>query len=156
MSDWATFGAGCFWGVEAAFRKLPGVLDAAVGYSGGNKVQPSYQEVCTDQTGHAEVVRVEFDPKLVSYERLLEVFFKIHDPTQVNRQGPDVGSQYRSVIFTHSAEQMKLAEAAKQKLEESRRFSMPVATIVEAAGPFWMAEDYHQRYHEKHGGACHF
>jgi peptide-methionine (S)-S-oxide reductase len=155
MSDLATFGAGCFWGVEAAFRKQPGVLDAVVGYSGGATETPSYREVCTDRTGHAEVVRVTFDPQRISYERLLDVFFSIHDPTQVNRQGPDVGSQYRSVIFTHSDEQAALALAAKQKIDEGHWFPKPVATIIAPAGPFWEAEDYHQRYHEKHGGACH-
>jgi peptide-methionine (S)-S-oxide reductase len=155
MSELATFGAGCFWGVEAAFRKLPGVLDAVVGYSGGVSENPTYREVCSDRTGHAEVVQVEFDPRQISFERLLDVFFTIHDPTQVNRQGPDVGRQYRSVIFTHSDEQAKVALAAKQKIDEARWFAKPLATIIEPAGPFWKAEDYHQRYHEKHGGACH-
>ena len=155
MSQWATFGAGCFWGVEAALRKLPGVIDTTVGYSGGTTERPTYEAVCTDRTGHAEVVRVEFDPERVSYDRLLDLFFSLHDPTQVNRQGPDVGRQYRSVIFTHSAEQMAAAHAAKHRIEATRRSSKPVATIIEPAGPFWPAEEYHQRYLEKRGGSCH-
>jgi len=156
MQEVATFGAGCFWGVEAAFRKVPGVLDVAVGYSGGKTQSPTYREVCTDTTGHAEVVQVAFDPEKVSYDQLLNVFWTIHDPTQVNRQGPDFGKQYRTAIFFHSPEQEAAAKKAKQALEASRKFSRPIATEITAAGPFWRAEEYHQRYLEKRGVAsCH-
>jgi peptide-methionine (S)-S-oxide reductase len=156
MSEFATFGAGCFWGVEQTFRAVPGVIDAIVGYAGGTTEQPSYQAVCTGGTGHAEVVKVEFDPAKVNYERLVQVFFGAHDPTQVNRQGPDVGTQYRSAIFTHSAEQAALALAAKQRIDQAGWFPKPLATVIEPAGPFWPAEDYHQRYLEKRGGgSCH-
>jgi peptide-methionine (S)-S-oxide reductase len=152
----ATFGAGCFWGVEEEFRNVPGVLDTAVGYAGGHTTHPSYRDVCTGRTGHAEVVRVEYDPEQVSYERLLEVFWSCHDPTQVNRQGPDVGTQYRSVIFTHTPEQEEAARAAKAALEASGRYRRPIATRVEPAPPFWRAEEYHQRYLAKRGArACH-
>lgn len=149
----ATFGAGCFWGVEAAFRKLEGVKDAVVGFMGGHRENPSYREVCTGQTGHAEVVQIEYDPERVSYEKLLDVFWQIHDPTQVNRQGPDVGDQYRSAIFHHSPDQEAAARESKQRLEESGRFNKPVATVIEPAGPFYRAEEYHQRYLEKQGFA---
>lgn len=145
----ATFGAGCFWGVESAFRRVEGVTSTSVGYAGGTVANPTYQDVCTGTTGHAEVVRVEFDPAVVSYDRLLDVFFDIHDPTQVNRQGPDVGSQYRSVIFTHDAEQAASAEAAKQRLGSTGAHGRPIATAVEPAGDYWLAEDYHQQYDEK-------
>jgi peptide-methionine (S)-S-oxide reductase len=156
MQEIATFGAGCFWGIEAAFRRVPGVLDAAAGYSGGNTQNPSYQEVCTDTTGHAEVVQVTFDPEKLSYEQLLEVFWSIHDPTQVNRQGPDYGKQYRTAIFFHSPEQEAAAKKSKQALEASGKLRRPVATEVTPAGPFWRAEEYHQRYLEKRGAAsCH-
>jgi len=156
MQEIATFGAGCFWGIEAAFRQVPGVLDAAVGYSGGKTQNPSYQEVCTDTTGHAEVVQVTFDPEKLSYEQLLEVFWSIHDPTQVNRQGPDYGKQYRTAIFFHSPEQEAAAKKSKQALEASGKLRRPVATEVTPAGPFWRAEEYHQRYLEKRGAAsCH-
>jgi len=149
----ATFGAGCFWGVEAAFRQLDGVVDAAVGYMGGSLSNPTYREVCGDRTGHAEVVQVDFDPDKLSYQDLLRVFFTIHDPTQVNRQGPDVGRQYRSAIFFHSPEQQAAAEAAKQETALSLR--KPVATEIVRAAIFWRAEDYHQRYLEKRGlGVC--
>jgi peptide-methionine (S)-S-oxide reductase len=151
----ATFGAGCFWGVEAAFRKVPGVVDAAVGYSGGHTKKPTYKDVCTDRTGHAEVVQVEYDPAKVTYKQLLEVFWANHDPTQRNRQGPDVGEQYRSVIFYHTPEQKASAEASKRKLEESGKYKRPLATRVDPAGEFWRAEEYHQRYLEKRGlAAC--
>lgn len=148
----ATFGAGCFWGVESAFREVDGVVDAAVGYAGGHTEKPTYEEVCSGRTGHAEVVRVEYDPDRVSYDDLLEVFWRIHDPTQVDRQGPDVGSQYRSVIFAHSEEQRERARASKERLDASGRLGRPVATAIEPAGPFWRAEEYHQRYFEKRGG----
>lgn len=152
----ATFGAGCFWGVEVTFRNVPGVVGAAVGYMGGVVAHPTYEQVCTDETGHAEVVQVEYDPARVSYERLLDVFWSSHDPTQRDRQGPDVGSQYRSAIFYHSEEQRTAAEASRAALDSSRRFARPVATRIEAAGPFWRAEEYHQRYLEKRGRAsCH-
>ena len=147
----ATFGAGCFWGVEAAFRKVDGVVDTAVGYSGGHTTNPTYEDVCSHTTGHAEVVQVTFDPARVSYEELLEVFWRIHDPTQVNRQGPDIGDQYRSVIFYHSGEQRRIAEESRAALEASGRLSRPVATKIEPAQTFWRAEEYHQRYYEKRG-----
>jgi peptide-methionine (S)-S-oxide reductase len=149
MTEKATFGAGCFWQVEVEYRNLPGVTDAVVGYMGGTLENPSYQDVCTDRTGHAEVVQVEFDPEEVPYERLVELFFELHDPTQVNRQGPDVGSQYRSVIFFHTPEQKKLAEAVRDRAQD--RFSRPIATEIVPAATFWRAEDYHQRYLEKRG-----
>jgi peptide-methionine (S)-S-oxide reductase len=156
MQEIATFGAGCFWGIEAAFRRVPGVLDAAAGYSGGRTQNPSYQDVCTDTTGHAEVVQVTFDPEKVSYEQLLDVFWTIHDPTQVNRQGPDYGKQYRTAIFFHSPEQEAAAKKAKQALEASGKLRRPVATEITPAGTFWRAEEYHQRYLEKRGAAsCH-
>lgn len=156
MQEIATFGAGCFWGIEAAFRRVPGVLDAAVGYSGGRTENPSYQDVCTDTTGHAEVVQVTFDPAKLSYDQLLDVFWTIHDPTQVNRQGPDYGKQYRTAIFFHSPEQEATAKKSKQALEASGKLRRPVATEITAAGPFWRAEEYHQRYLEKRGAAsCH-
>jgi peptide-methionine (S)-S-oxide reductase len=156
MQEIATFGAGCFWGIEAAFRRVPGVLDAAVGYSGGRTQNPSYQDVCTDTTGHAEVVQVTFDPEKLSYDQLLDVFWTIHDPTQVNRQGPDYGKQYRTVIFFHSPEQEAAAKKSKQALEASGKLRRPVATEITPAGPFWRAEEYHQRYLEKRGAAsCH-
>lgn len=152
----ATFGAGCFWGVEEEFRKVKGVRDAAVGYAGGSLPNPTYQDVCTDRTGHAEVVEVDYDPAEVSYETLLDVFWNGHDPTQLNRQGPDVGSQYRSVVFFHSPEQEAAARASKTRLDESGRFRRPVATVIEPAPTFWRAEEYHQRYLEKRGlGSCH-
>lgn len=149
----ATFGAGCFWGVEADFRKLEGVIDTAVGYSGGATENPTYEQVCTDRTGHAEVVQVTFDPARISYEALLEVFWKCHDPTQGNRQGPDVGRQYRSAIFTHSPVQQAAAEAARERANASGQFRRPITTEITPAGKFWRAEGYHQRYHEKHGHA---
>jgi peptide-methionine (S)-S-oxide reductase len=147
----ATFGAGCFWGVEETFRQLPGVLSTAVGYAGGQKEAPTYQDVCTDETGHAEVVEVEYDPQTIGYDKLLEVFWSNHNPTQLNRQGPDVGRQYRSVVFYHSPEQKEEAEAAKAALENSGRFSKPVVTQIEPASKFWRAEEYHQKYLQKRG-----
>jgi peptide-methionine (S)-S-oxide reductase len=152
----ATFAAGCFWGVEAAFRQQPGVTATAVGYEGGRLPNPSYEDVCTDRTGHAEVVEVEYDPAQVSYEQLLERFWQIHDPTTVDRQGPDVGTQYRSAIFYHTPEQQAAAEAAKQRLDASRRWPRPIVTQIVPATQFWRAEEYHQRYLEKRGVAsCH-
>jgi len=157
MSEIATFGAGCFWGVEAKFRMIPGVEDAIVGYAGGKTENPTYKEVCTDKTGHAEVVQVTFDPKKVSYETLVEAFWHMHDPTQLNRQGPDYGTQYRTAIFYHSPEQKATAEKSKAALNASRKFGKPIATEITPAGPFWKAEEYHQRYLEKRGAAsCHF
>jgi peptide-methionine (S)-S-oxide reductase len=157
MAEIATFGAGCFWGVEAAFRRIPGVLDTAVGYAGGHTADPTYKDVCTDRTGHAEVVEVTFDPAQVSYEKLLEVFWEEHDPTQVNRQGPDFGKQYRSAIFVHSPEQEAIAKKSKAALEASGKFRRPIATEITPASTFYRAEEYHQRYLEKRGAAsCHF
>jgi peptide-methionine (S)-S-oxide reductase len=156
MSEIATFGAGCFWGVEAKFRAVPGVLDAVSGYSGGHMVNPSYKDVCTDETGHAEVVQVTFDPAKVSYETLLDTFWQLHDPTQLNRQGPDYGSQYRSAIFFHSPEQEAVAKKSKAALDAGGKFRRPIATEITAAGPFYRAEEYHQRYLEKRGAtSCH-
>lgn len=151
MTEKATFAAGCFWGVEAAFRQVPGVLETAVGYTGGATPNPTYEDVCTDGTGHAEAVEVEFDPARVTYEKLLDVFWENHDPTQKNRQGPDVGSQYRSGIFFHSPEQKAAAQASKASLEASGRLKRPIATEITPASTFWRAEDYHQRYLEKRG-----
>ena len=153
----ATFGAGCFWGVEAAFARIPGVTGTAVGYEGGSLERPTYKDVCTDQTGHAEVVELEFDPAQVSYEQLLDAFFSLHDPTTLNRQGPDWGTQYRSAIFFHSAEQQAAAEAKITQLTDEGRFKPKrIVTKVESAQTFWRAEDYHQRYLEKRGQAsCH-
>ena len=151
MTEKATFGAGCFWGVEVEFRNVPGVVDAAVGYEGGTVPNPTYEQVCRKGTGHAEVVEVEFDPAEVSYEELLDTFFELHDPTQLNRQGPDVGDQYRSVVFTHSVEQEQAAQAARERAQE--RFDRPVVTAIEPASDFWRAEEYHQQYLVKRGVA---
>jgi peptide-methionine (S)-S-oxide reductase len=152
----ATFGAGCFWGVEAAFRQIQGVKATAVGYMGGRLNDPTYQDVCTDRTGHAEVVQVEYDPSEVSYEELLRVFWDNHDPTTLNRQGPDTGTQYRSVIFYHTPEQEAAANASKDALAKSGRYKWPIVTEITAAPEFWRAEDYHQQYLEKRGLAhCH-
>ena len=153
MSEKATFAAGCFWGTEAAFRPVPGVLDVAVGYTGGRTEHPTYEQVCSDRTGHAEAAEMTFDPTQISYDRMLEIFWKIHDPTQVNRQGPDVGSQYRSAIFFHSPEQERAARASLER--EQARLGKPIATQIVAAQPFWRAEEYHQRYFERHNVACH-
>lgn len=152
----AMFGAGCFWGVEATFREVPGVVNTTVGYAGGHTKNPTYEEVCTDLTGHAEVVLVEYDPEKVSYEQLLEVFWNCHDPTQLNRQGPDVGTQYRSVIFAFTLEQREAAEASRERLERSGRYSRPIVTQILPAPEFYPAEEYHQRYLEKRGlRSCH-
>ena len=147
----ATFGAGCFWGVEARLAEIPGVIDTAVGYEGGDLEHPTYKEVCTDRTGHAEVVDVTFDPARVSFDTLLDAFFALHDPTQVNRQGPDWGSQYRSVVFAQGEEQMRQADAKIAELNATGAYRRPIATRVEPAGTFWKAEEYHQRYLEKRG-----
>ncbi|MEX0909452.1 MAG: peptide-methionine (S)-S-oxide reductase MsrA [Gemmatimonadaceae bacterium] len=147
----ATFGAGCFWGVEAAFRQIEGVTDAISGYSGGTTWNPTYQDVCTGTTGHAEVVEVTYDPARITYQRLLDAFWKMHDPTTRDRQGSDVGSQYRSVIFHHDDEQKRLAEASKAAQDASKLYRGPIVTLVQPAGPFYGAEDYHQRYLEKRG-----
>jgi peptide-methionine (S)-S-oxide reductase len=157
MAEIATFGAGCFWGVEAAFQRVPGVIDTAVGYSGGEMLNPTYQNVCTDETGHAEVVQVTFDTSKVSFEQLLDVFWKAHDPTQVNRQGPDFGTQYRTAIFFHSPEQEAIAKKSKAKQEGSGKFKKPIATEIARAGTFYRAEEYHQKYLQKRGvESCHF
>lgn len=152
----ATFAAGCFWGVEDAFRQVKGVTNATVGYTGGHTKSPTYKEVCTDRTGHAEAVEVEFDPKQVSYRELLAVFFQAHDPTQLNRQGPDYGSQYRSAIFFHDAEQEAAAREAKEALEKAGIFKRPIVTQIVPAAEFYRAEEYHQQYFEKNGiRSCH-
>jgi peptide-methionine (S)-S-oxide reductase len=147
----ATFGAGCFWGVEAAYRQIEGVVSTQVGFMGGTVNDPSYKDVCYKNTGHAEVVEVTYDPSRVSYEKLLDVFWENHDPTQLNRQGPDVGDQYRSAIFFHSPEQEKLALASKKILEESGKYKKPIVTEITPATDFWRAEEYHQQYLEKRG-----
>lgn len=151
----ATFAAGCFWGVEQSFRDMTGVIDAESGYTGGHVDNPTYEAVCRKETGHAEAVRVTFDPAIVSYDDLLALFWSIHNPTQVNRQGPDVGNQYRTAIFTHSDEQMAAAKASLVAEDASDRHNGPIATKIEPAGVWWKAEEYHQRYLEKNGGgAC--
>jgi len=157
MTDIATFAAGCFWGVEASFRRVPGVVDVRAGYAGGSTANPTYEQVCTGNTGHAEAVRVTYDPAQVSYEALLEAFWQIHDPTQMNRQGPDVGTQYRSAIFYHTEAQRLAAEASKAAHAEALGAGREIATVIVPAGPFYEAEEYHQRYFEKHPGsaACH-
>lgn len=156
MTEIATFGAGCFWGVEDMFRQLPGVTDTAVGYMGGTKENPTYEDVCTDETGHAEVVQVTFDPEKISYDDLLETFWANHNPTTKDRQGPDVGTQYRSVIFTHAKEQEEAARASLKKNEEAGRWNKPVVTQIVPAEPFWRAEEYHQLYLLKNGlSSCH-
>jgi len=156
MAEIATFGAGCFWGVEAAFQRVPGVIDTAVGYSGGETPNPTYEDVCTNETGHAEVVQVTFDPAKVSYEQLLDVFWQAHDPTQVNRQGPDFGAQYRTAIFFHSPEQEAAAKKSLAALDDIGKFKRRIATEITPAGAFYRAEEYHQKYLQKRGVAsCH-
>src|SRR5690242_1771607 len=152
----ATFGAGCFWGVEADFRQVPGVVATTVGYEGGTTTNPTYRDVCSHTTGHAEVVEVEYDPARVSYERLLDIFWANHDPTQLNRQGPDIGDQYRTVIFYHTPEQQAAAQASKEQLEREGRYRRPIVTQIVPAMPFYRAEEYHQQYLEKRGlSSCH-
>jgi len=149
----ATFAAGCFWGVEDAFRRVPGVIEAVSGYTGGHVENPTYRQVCGHTTGHAEAVEVTFDPQRVDYETLLNVFWQIHDPTQLNRQGPDIGDQYRSAIFTHGDAQERAAITSRDR--EQKNHSRPIVTQILPAPRFWPAEDYHQRYFERNGGACH-
>lgn len=153
----ATFGAGCFWGVEASFQNIDGVASTTVGYMGGDFKNPTYEDVCTDKTGHAEVVHITYDPSIISYEKLLDIFWDIHNPTQRNRQGPDHGTQYRSVVFYHTDQQKKIAEQSKTKLEESKKYKRkPIVTEITPAKEFYPAEEYHQKYVEKHGGvSCH-
>ncbi len=152
----ATFGAGCFWGVEETFRQIKGVMETAVGYMGGQMENPTYEDVCTDRTGHAEVVHMQFDPTVVPFETLLKVFWENHDPTQLNRQGPDVGTQYRSVVFFHTPGQKAAAIKAKEALELSGKYKKPVVTEIAPAGKFYLAEEYHQKYLEKRGlSTCH-
>lgn len=156
MKETATFGAGCFWGVEATFRRTPGVISTLSGYIGGTLQNPTYEEVCTDTTGHAEAVQIEFDPSKISYEDLLNIFWTNHDPTTLNRQGPDVGTQYRSAIFYHSDEQKSLAEASKEAMNNSGKFKNPIVTELTPVSTFYPAEEYHQRYLEKRGlSSCH-
>ena len=152
----AIFAAGCFWGVEATFRQVPGVVSTRVGYIGGHTANPTYKEVCTDGTGHAEAVEIEYDPARVSYDQLLDIFWENHDPTQLNRQGPDWGTQYRSVIFFTSPEQEQAAKTSKQKREKSGAYRKPIVTQIVPQAPFYAAEDYHQQYLEKRGlASCH-
>lgn len=152
----ATFGAGCFWGVQTTFDRVPGVVETAVGYEGGKLDNPTYRDVCTGRTGHAEALEITFDPTRVSYQQLLDVFFSSHDPTQLNRQGPDHGEQYRSVIFYHSAEQQQAAVATVARLNAEHKFPRPIVTQIVPAQTFWVAEEYHQKYLEKRGVAsCH-
>ncbi len=152
----ATFAAGCFWGVEAAFRHVRGVIGTVVGYTGGSKPEPTYEQVCTGTTGHAEAVEIMFDPKVLSYEQILDIFWKNHDPTQLNRQGPDIGTNYRSVIFYHTPEQKAAAEASRDRLQKSEKYrTKKIATEIAPASEFWPAEEYHQQYYEKCGqGYC--
>lgn len=155
MKEEAIFGAGCFWGVEETFRRHPGVTATEAGYSGGATPDPTYRQVCTGSTGHAEVVRIEFDPRETSYEELLQLFWRCHDPTQRDRQGPDTGTQYRSVIYCLTPEQQSAAEASRDAEEASGRHCAPIATAIEPAGPFYRAEEYHQQYIARGAGRCH-
>lgn len=154
MTAIATFGAGCFWGVEMHLRELDGVVDATVGYMGGSVDNPTYEQVCTDSTGHAEVCQVAFDSERIDYETLVREFFRLHDPTQVDRQGPDVGTQYRSVIFVHDDDQREVAQRVRDELDAAGTYKRPIATSVEPAVAFWRAEDYHQQYLARRGGVC--
>jgi peptide-methionine (S)-S-oxide reductase len=156
MTELATFAAGCFWGVEDIYRQVPGVIDVISGYTGGEMENPTYQDVGTDKTGHAEAVEVTYDPEKVGYEKLVQIFWDNHNPTTMNRQGPDIGTQYRSAIFYHSDEQRKIAEKSKADLEASKKWKEPIVTEIVEAKPFYKAEEYHQRYLEKHGlSNCH-
>ncbi len=156
MTELATFGAGCFWGVEETFRKLPGVIETAVGYMGGSTERPTYEQVCSSRTGHAEVLQLTYDPDTISYEELLNIFWKSHNPTTLNRQGPDVGTQYRSAIFYHTPEQKEIAEKSKEELGKSGKWKSPIVTEITPAQNFWKAEDYHQKYLMKRGEeSCH-
>ena len=156
-TELATFGAGCFWGVEAEFRKLPGVIATAVGYEGGHTPNPNYRQVCTGTTGHAEVVQVEYDPKISTFEKMIALFWDLHDPTTLNRQGPDVGEQYRSAVFFHSEAQKKTAELTRDRLNASGELRAKIVTEITPTSTFYKAEDYHQQYVEKGGAAaCHF
>lgn len=148
----ATFGAGCFWGIEETFRRVPGVVETAVGFMGGTLAEPTYEDVCTGRTGHTEVVQVTYDPGKVSYRDLLAVFWNAHDPTTLNRQGPDIGTQYRSVIFFHTPEQEREARESKEEMDRSGRFRRSIVTAIQPAGEFWRAEEYHQQYFAKRGG----
>ncbi len=150
----ATFGAGCFWHVEADFRKIRGVKDIAVGYMGGKMKNPMYEDVCTDRTGHIEVAEISFEPKILSYKKLVEKFFELHNPTSMDKQGADVGTQYRSVIFYHNKKQKELAEKTKHALEDSGKYKKKIVTIIRPREKFYKAEEYHQRYYEKHGQIC--
>jgi peptide-methionine (S)-S-oxide reductase len=153
----AVFAAGCFWGVESAFAALPGVVATEVGYCNGKTERPTYSDVCNGHTGHAEAVQITFDPQKISYETLVNKFYDLHDPTQMNRQGPDIGDQYRSGIFTTTADQDNVAKTITAKLAQTGKFRRPIATVIEPAGTFWRAEEYHQKYFEKKGGgSCHF
>ncbi|MDZ4663010.1 MAG: peptide-methionine (S)-S-oxide reductase MsrA [Pseudomonadota bacterium] len=156
-TELATLGAGCFWGVEDLLRKVEGVLSATCGYCGGKTESPSYKDICTGQTGHAEVVQIEFDSTQISFETVLDYFFRLHDPTTLNRQGPDSGTQYRSVIYCHSEEQEKKAIVSKEKWQASGKFKNPIVTEIAPAQKFYPAEEYHQRYFERNGGiSCHY
>jgi len=152
----ATFAAGCFWGVEDAFISVPGVVSTRVGYIGGSMEQPTYHDVCTGMTGHAEAVEVTFDPEAISYDKLLGIFWDCHDPTQFNRQGPDHGTQYRSALFYHSESQKRAAEESRDRLDSSGRLRSRIVTEIKPASTFWVAEEYHQKYHQKNGGGCGF
>lgn len=156
MTEKATFAAGCFWGVEDAFMSLPGVLATRVGYTGGRTENPTYRDVCGHGTGHAEALEITFDPSAISYPELLKIFWECHDPTQLNRQGPDIGDQYRSAIFYHSAEQQRIAEEALEQLDRSGRLRRRIVTQIVPAVTFWEAEAYHQKYHARNGGGCGF
>ncbi len=156
MTEKATFAAGCFWGVEDAFMSLPGVLATRVGYTGGRTENPTYRDVCGHGTGHAEALEITFDPSAISYPELLKIFWECHDPTQLNRQGPDIGDQYRSAIFYHSAEQQRIAEEAREQLDRSGRLRRRIVTQIVPAVTFWEAEAYHQKYHARNGGGCGF
>jgi peptide-methionine (S)-S-oxide reductase len=156
MMEKATFAAGCFWGVEEAFTSVPGIISTRVGYTGGGTEYPTYHDVCSGTTGHAEAVEVTFDPAIISYNQLLDIFWECHDPTQLNRQGPDLGTQYRSAIFCHSDAQKLMAEESRERLDRSARLRHPIVTEIVPVATFWEAEEYHQKYHRKHAAGCGF